>query len=290
MKKFNISIFITALIAPFTGCISDGYSKTITKKINFEYGTPHTTLSINGNPVYVMIDTGSKFGLHIQDSEMKKIKGLKYTRTYRSTDGAGKFQENIEYTVKSMDVDGILLTDISVTPFKKWGLMLSGTGDLPQNSVAGLGLFANKQIMLDYKNEMLTISEGNIYNNIINNGFKEYDFAISSDGIVMEANQSGHKYHLILDTGATVSMIWDERLKSRNFTSCLAVHPEMDNEGCKATFLEISQRDGVPTRFGAVVVSGDFKHMDKIDGLIGNNLLAGKKVLFDFNNKKLYIN
>jgi len=288
--KQKTSIFYTAaLIAALSGCVSDVNRKTIVKKINFEYGTPHTTFLINGNPVYVMIDTGSTFGFHLQESQLKNINNLIYKRTYRSTDGAGKLQENIEYTVNSLNVDGVLINNLTVTPFKKWGLMISGTGDLPESSVAGLGLFENKKIILDYKNNTFIMTDYILYEDLIKKGYKEYVYQISSDGILMEVSQSGNKYHLILDTGASVSMIWKERLKSPSLKSCLTVDPEMDNEGCEATELEISQKNGGSTYFGAVVVPGDFKHMDKVDGLIGNNLLADKEILFDLKNKKLYI-
>lgn len=289
MKRTKRFFYTTALIVLLSGCMSHANKKTIIKKINFEYGTPHTTFSINGNPVYVMIDTGSTFGFHLQESQLNNIKGLIYKRTYRSTDGAGKYQENIEYTVKSLNVDGVMINNITVTPFKKWGLMISGTGDLPESSVAGLGLFENKQIILDYKNNTFIMTDHILHDDLIKKGYKEYVYEISSDGILIEVSQSGNKYHLILDTGASVSMIWKERLHSLNLTSCLTVNPEMDNEGCEATVLEITQKNGGSTYFGAVVVPGDFKHMDKVDGLIGNNLLADKEIFFDLKNKKLYI-
>lgn len=274
----------------FSVCAFASTVKTITLKLSFDkYATPHATFLINGYPIYAMIDTGSSFGFHLQESQLKKIKGLKKERTYRSTDGKGKIQENIEYLADSLDVNGIKLVNITVTPFKKWGLMISGEGELPESPVVGLGAFKNKQILLDYISNSLTISNNVDYNSLVKDNFKEFYFQMSADGLVLDVEQSGHTYHLILDTGATVSMVWSERLKSHKFASCLLVDPEMDNKGCEATLFEIKSKDGNSAQFGAVVVPGDFKHMGNVDGLIGNNFLKERKVFIDFKSNKVFI-
>jgi hypothetical protein len=274
----------------FSVCAFADMQKPITLKLSFDkYSTPHATFLINGYPIYAMIDTGSSFGFHLQESQLKKIKGLKKERTYRSIDGKGKIQENIEYLADSLDLNGIKLVNITVTPFKQWGLMISGEGELPESPVAGLGAFKNKQILLDYMSNSLTISDNVDYNSLIKDNFKEFSFQMSADGLVLDVEQSGHKYHLILDTGATVSMVWSERLKSRESASCLLVDPEMDNKGCEATLFEIKSKDGNSEQFGAVVVAGDFKHMGNIDGLIGNNFLKERRIFIDFKSNKVFI-
>lgn len=119
--------------------------------------------------------------------------------------------------------------------------------------------------------------------------FKEIPFQMSADGIIFNVEQSGYKYNLILDTGATTSMVWSERLKKHEIVSCLLVNPEMDNKGCEATMLTIKPGNGTSEPFAAVIVPGDFKHMGSIDGLIGNSFLAGRKILIDFKNSKVLI-
>lgn len=292
MEKISIWLSNVSCVALtiFSVCAFADMEKPVTLKLSFDkYSTPHATFLINGHPVYAMIDTGSSFGFHLQESQLKRIKGLKKERTYRSTDGKGKTQENIEYLADYLDVNGIKLVNITVTPFKQWGLMISGEGELPESPVAGLGAFKDKQILLDYISNSLTISDDVDYNSLIKDNFKELSFQMSTDGLVLDVEQSGYKYHLILDTGSTVSMIWSERLKSREPASCLMVDPEMDNKGCEATLFEIKSKDGNPEQFGAVIVAGDFKHMGNIDGLIGNNFLKERKIFIDFKNKKVFI-
>lgn len=236
-----------------------------------------------------MVDTGSTFGFHLPEAQLNKIKGLKKGRTYRSTDATGKIRENIAYLADSLDVNGLQLKNVTVTPLKQWGMTLFGEHEVRETPVAGLGAFKDKQILLDYASNSLTISDDLRYQSLIKKNFKEFPFQITADGMAFEIEQSGHKYHLILDTGATVSIIWNERLKSRQPASCLMVDPDMDNEGCEATILAMKSNHGTSEHFGAVVVAGDFKHMGNVDGLIGNNFLKNRKVLIDFKNNKVFI-
>ncbi|MDX7992108.1 hypothetical protein [Xenorhabdus littoralis] len=285
LSKFSCTVLAIFCVFPVANA-----GNSVTLKLSFdEYSTPHTTLLINGYPVYVMIDTGSVMGFHLQESQLKKIKGLKKERTYRSTDAAGKIQENIEYLADSLDVNGLKLRNVTVIPFKQWGLKLSDRGELPNGSVAGLGAFKDKLIMLDLVSHSLTMSDSLTNNTLAPKGFQEFPFHMSSDGMIFDVEQSGHKYHMILDTGATVSTVWRERLKPYEPASCLMVDPNMDNKGCEATMLTTKSKSGNPERFGAVVVAGNFKHMGNIDGLLGNNFLRNRKILMDFKNKKIFI-
>lgn len=261
-----------------------------TLKLNFDkYAIPHATFIINGNPVYAMIDTGSSFGFHLFDFQLSKIKSLKIVRSYTRTDITGKTQENIEYIANHLNLNGIQLINVTITPFKQWGWLLSDKSELPKNAVVGLGAFKNKQILLDYKSNLLTITENIDHNSLIKDGFKEFSFTISSDGLAIDVEQSGHKYHFILDTGATISLIWNERLKSHESISCLLIDPDMDNKECDATMLTIKSLDGNQEQFAAAIISGDIKHMGKIDGIIGNSYLKNKKIFIDLKNNKVFI-
>lgn len=285
-----LSTYSYIIMTTFSVSSLANIENSVTLKLSFDkYSIPHTTFIINGNPVYAMVDTGSTFGFHLHESQLKKIKGLKNERRYRSIDGKGKIQDNIEYLATYLDVNGIKLRNVPITPFKQWGLMISGEGELPESPVVGLGAFKDKLIVLDYAENSLMIADNIDYSSLINNGFKEYYFQMSSDGMVFNIEQSGYKYHLILDTGATISMIWQERLKSYTSSSCLLVDPEMDNPGCEATMLTIKSLNGESDNFGAVVVDGDFQHMGNIDGLVGNNFIKNRKIIIDFKNKKVFI-
>lgn len=295
-KKSNwLSRISLSALTIFSMYVSADTGEHVKLEINFDkYYLPYVTFIVNGHPVYALVDTGSSFGLHLQESQLKKINGLKKERVYRSIDANGKVQNNIEYLADTLYVNGVKLENVTITPFKEWGLMRSGEGDLAENGpvegpVAGLGLFKNKTILLDYVSNSLTISDEIDNISLTKDGFKEYFFQMSPDGLVFYVEQSGKKYHLLLDTGSNLSVVWSERMKSHKIISCLLVDPDMNNKECEATPLEIKSREGHSERFIAVVVAGNFKHMGEVDGMIGNNFLKNRKVLIDFVNHKVFI-
>ncbi|WP_340617665.1 hypothetical protein [Xenorhabdus entomophaga] len=292
MEKFSywlirISFFSLAILSESSVA---NMENSVTLKLSFDkYSVPHTTFIIDGQPIYAMVDTGSVIGFHLYGSQINKIKGLKKESTYHSTDLTGKNQENITYLADSLDINHIKLENVTVTPFKQWGFVISDKGKLPDVPVAGLGAFKDKRIMLDYSSNLLTITDNPNDKTKVPKNFKAFPFHISPDGMIFDVEQSGHKYRMILDTGATVSMIWRERLKSYTPASCLVVHPEMDNKECEATMLTVKSITGEPVHFGAVIVDGHFQHMGEVDGLIGNNFLKNRKIIIDFRNKKVFV-
>ncbi|MBD2784080.1 hypothetical protein ID858_04655 [Xenorhabdus sp. DI] len=292
MAKFNYCLtrLLFFILAIFSEPSVASVENSVTLKLSFDkYSVPYTTFIIDGQPIYAMVDTGSAMGFHLYDSQINKIKRLKKESTYSSTDLAGKNQENIKYLADSLDVNHIKLKNVTIAPFKQWGLIISNQGKLPDVPVAGLGVFKDKRITLDYVSNLLTITDSFIGDTKTPKGFTALPFHISPDGLVFDVGQSGHKYRMILDTGATVSMIWRERLKSCAPASCLVVHPEMDNKGCEATMLTVKSIAGKPERFGAVIVDGHFQHMGEVDGLIGNSFLRNRKIIIDFKNKKVFV-
>ncbi|WP_446470215.1 hypothetical protein [Xenorhabdus stockiae] len=296
MIKFNywlsvLSFFALAILSKNSVANNsiDNLEKPITLKLSFnKYAVPYSTFIIDGQPVYAMIDTGSSMGFYLYESQIKKIKGLKKENIYHSTDLTGKVQKNIKYSASSLNVNNMEFKNVSITPFKPWGLLVYKKGNLPDKPVVGLDAFKDKQITLDYISNSLTIKNSVTDKNKPPKGFTELPFRRSSSGMVFDVELSGHKYHMILDTGATVSMIWRERLKAYAPTSCLVVNPEMDNKGCEATMLTVKSVTGKSEQFGAVIVDGHFQHMGKIDGLLGNSFLRNRKLIIDFKNKKVF--
>lgn len=291
-------ILCAAIVICFSIFFFSRTGKSVTLKMSFddcslynnvECYTPRATFIINGEPIYAMIDTGSSSGFHLHEYQLKKMKDLKKGRPYRTVDGAGKIHEGIEYVLDSVDVNGIKLKNITVTPFKPWGLNVFGGVELPNISVAGLGVFKDKQIMIDYLSNTLTILDNINHQLAITKNFEEFFFQKSADGLSFDVEHSGYKYRMILDTGSTSSIIWKERLKSYEPANCLIVDPKMDNKGCEATMLTIKSKNGNSKYFGAVIVPGNFKHMGNIDGVIGNNFLRDKKIFIDFKKNNVFI-
>lgn len=256
-----------------------------------QYHIPYATFVLNGTPTYAQIDTGSSQGFHLEESQLKELAGAKKGRIYQSTDAAGKNQTNQEYLLDTLTMNGLTLNNVTLTPYKPWGIMLEDDiGNIPPGPVVGLGAFNDKTVLLDYAAKSLSVYDDVSAESLISKDVKSYPFQFSpGEGLTLIAEQAGHKYRLILDTGAATSVIWQERLKSSQPVSCLLIDPNMDNQNCEATLLTVKPKDGRPVQFGAVVLPGSFKQMESIDGLLGYNFLQNRKLFIDFKNKKLFI-
>ncbi len=66
----NISYIALTLFSIYT---SANMKTPVILKLSFDnYSTPHATFVIDGQPVYAMLDTGSSFGFHLHESQLKK--------------------------------------------------------------------------------------------------------------------------------------------------------------------------------------------------------------------------
>lgn len=256
-----------------------------------QYGIPYTTFVINGDAIYAQLDTGSSMGFHLEEWQLQKLGEIKKTYAYKSTDIVGKEQENIAYEIDSLNMNGLTLKNVTVVAYKPWGLLVPGAESrMPPGPVVGLGAFKDKQLLVDYAAKKITIYQNMNVASVISNNFTEFPFKLSdTSGLYVEAEHAGHKYHLIIDTGAAQSSLWKERLHDNKSVSCQLVDPKIDYDGCEAVQLTIRPKKGNPIQFAAIAFPGNYKHMEDIDGLLGNNFIKHRKLFIDFKNKKLFI-
>lgn len=281
---FTINLFSFFSIAEIT------HEATLPIDIE-QYGIPYATFMINGDPIYAQLDTGSSMGFHLKEGQRQKLGELKKFHVYQSTDVAGKKQENIAYLVDSLNMNGLILHNVTVVPYKPWGLLVPGEESrMPPGPVVGLDAFKDKQLLVDYPAKKITVYQNANITAVISNDFTEFPFKLSkTSGLSIEAEHAGHKYHLIIDTGAAVSSIWKERLHNHKPVGCRSVDPEIDDDDCEAIQLTIRSKKGNPMQFAAMALPGNYKHMEDIDGLLGNNFIKHRKLFIDFKHKKLFI-
>ncbi len=176
---------------------------------------------------------------------------------------------------------------MSLTP---WGLYLNENKNLPTTMAIGLGLFKDRVILLDYKNNRLLVSEYFPALGInVNDGWIELPLKHTHEGIIVKTSQNLNDYNLVLDTASTVSLIWRNRLKPPivNF-SCQHVLKDMDNKGCVASAFRLVGTGAKKIDVNAVILDGKLDHLGA-DGLIGNNFFQKYAVLIDFPGKRLFI-
>ncbi|OKP01119.1 aspartyl protease family protein [Xenorhabdus eapokensis] len=257
-----------------------------------KFSTPVANLEIDGKKQNLMIDTGSSQGLHLTKEFMSEISGLVIdSEKVRSTDITGKVFFNDKFHIPQLSINGMIFKDITGVSLTPWGVtLLSQDKKLPTSMVMGLGLFKDKVVLIDYKNQKLSFSDHLQALNVnVTDGWSELPLRLTQEGIVVKVSQNNKNYNMILDTGASVSAFWKERLKSPPVhVSCQEVVKGMDNEECVASAFQFDEEVAQEIKLDALLVDGDFNHLNA-DGLIGNNFFNQYAVLIDFPGKRLFI-
>lgn len=256
-----------------------------------EYQLPMANIEINNRKHEFMIDTGSNTALHLTKDTMSEISQLVIKPDKeRSIDLAGKVIENDKFNISRLFINGMLFKNINGVSLTPWGIYLTPDNKLPTSMVIGLDLFKERAVLIDYKSQRFSVSH-NLQTLGINlaDGWLELPFRLSQEGILIKVSQNAQPYTMVLDTGATVSVFWKERLKSRPVEiSCLDVLNEMDNDGCNASTFQLEDEVLGKININAVILDGKFDQIEA-DGLIGNNFFQKYAVLIDFPGNKLFI-
>ncbi|CNL56652.1 aspartyl protease family protein [Yersinia aldovae] len=253
---------------------------------------PMTTVEINGQRQTFMIDTGASFALYLFKDVMTQLSGLVLnTGKQRTTDLTGKVFLNDKFQIPRLSINGMIFEDIKgMSISSPRGMPLTPDSNLPNTMMIGLGLFKEKAVLIDYKNQRLSVADNTQALGInMTDGWISLPLQVTQEGITVNVSQNSKEYNMVLDTGASVSVFWKERLKSPAIDiSCRAVMAEMDHEGCVSSEFRLNGIGPKDIKLNAVLLDGTFQQMDT-DGLIGKNFLDRFTVLIDFPGQRLLI-
>lgn len=252
---------------------------------------PLVNVEINGLRQSFSIDTGSEMGLHLTKEVMVQLPGLVPVEgKHRSIDLAGKVLFNEKFHIPQISINRMIFKDVKGVSFSPWGLTLNPK-TAPRNAmVMGLGLFKEKTVLIDYKNQHLSVADNTQALGInMADGWIALPLRLTSEGIELKISKNAKEYNMVLDTGATVSVFWQERLKSSVISHpCQKLIGDIEMDGCVASDFQLNEVGAKEISFNAVLLDGVFNQMDT-DGLIGNNFLNKFAVLIDFPGQKLLI-
>ncbi|KOY63127.1 hypothetical protein AM629_04240 [Photorhabdus heterorhabditis] len=292
-KHIKVTAFV-AFSSMMSLFVTDSVASEKVMHINFqfdEFSLPIANLEIDGKTQNLMIDTGSIIGLHLSKNLMSKISGLVIEpEKARSTDLTGKIFLNDKFNIPQLSINGMVFKDVTGVSLTPWGMTLMGDNHLPSSMVIGLDLFKEKVVLIDYKSRKLSVSDHLQALGVnVDEGWIKLPLRLTKEGIAVKVSQNFKSYNMVLDTGASVSIFWKERLKSPPANiSCQAVVQEMDNEGCVASTFQLDEMGAKGIKLNSVLVDGEFNQLNT-DGLIGNNFFNKYAILIDFSGKRLFI-
>ncbi|GAB2880944.1 hypothetical protein ACCI51_18685 [Microbulbifer echini] len=260
--------------------------KSIEVPIVFDqYGLPTIELIINGQKNFALLDLGSTAGIHLPASDINSMSGVKYTgKTSKSTNISGKVFDDKEYVVSMLTIQCMTFENITGYELNPWAASI---GDKPedvednQQIVIGQGFFADKKIIINYADKKLIVSKkmGSISSKN-NSKFKPY--VLNDEGITIQMSSSIANYQMVLDTGATNSILSINRVNIKeSLAGCdFNLGPDVKCE-LFTSKVDVAGYDFVPNILLYPIDSRFTK-----DGLLGSDFFDKFIVELDLANKK----
>lgn len=222
-----------------------------------------TSLNINGKEIdRLLIDTGATGGIHLKETVIKKLPGnpAKFIRDKRFADAFEKVRINNFYIAPQLTINGELIPNVPLTSFVLWGNQAERQHIEPINGVVGLDSFGDNELLIDLQ-KMIIKAAPHIEPDV-KIQWEKIPIARTDYGIELTAiGDSGKRLRLILDTGANVSMLFDEESKNKPVMTEVIVGNKQVVKVMRHVFAAPQLAKG------------------GIDGLLGCNYFKGKRLI-----------
>ncbi|AGT11014.1 aspartyl protease family protein [Paracoccus aminophilus] len=254
-----------------------------------EYTIPSVSLEIEGEPSALTLDTGSGEGLHLRREVLDRLESVRFTgEMQRSSDMAGKVQENARFVIDELAVQGLTFREIRGVELAPWGITVQEDGQLPETPVLGLGFFEGQRVLIDYPSKELTVFDPS--SDFLPNketGWIEVPFRHSGEGLLLKAEIAGQASDMVLDTGATISFAVADRIASTaEAVPCKSIYASLEQEGCRLIPVKTAF-GGQSASFHAFIIEDDSNF--EAAGLLGGDFLNQHEVFMDFAGKRMFI-
>lgn len=179
------------------------------------HGLPLVELKINSQKITALLDLGSSSGLHLPIATLNKISNSQYTGEKRkSLDLTGIVREEKIFMISSLNIKCMTFTNITGVELKPWGLSIGkeDNNQKEEQAVIGRGIFDGRKISIEFENKKLIIKD--VDRKIkTNNKSNRISFVMNKEGITIPVLTENFSYQMVLDTGASVSIIVANKVK-----------------------------------------------------------------------------
>ena len=262
-------------------------SQEVTWDLTFDdkYNLPLIMINYQGEKIQMILDTGSNIALHLPMDLINKIPNkMENSEKIRSVDLLGNITEIKSFVIDRLSLNSFVFNNVKVAEYKKWGLIISSENtNKSENTnedkyVIGLGLFDDYVLTINYPESNITIS--NDISTYLNPNWIAIPFDLNDEGLVVKLSDGIKNYRMVLDTGATVSIIKEESLSP--FTSKLTV-PENNFR-----YISLEMKGIASDKVKAIIIDS-LPDEFQSDGLLGTDFFSKNRVKIDFRNKKMWI-
>jgi len=279
MNKTILS-FIILLISNFAYCNEEVWDLTFDDK----YNLPFVTINIEGKKVLLTLDTGSKKALHLPIDIIDKITNKsENSQKIRSIDLAGNVTESKSFIINELKLNSFVFKQVEVLEYKNWGLSFSSDDSNNENMkspVIGLGLFDGYMLTINYPDRKIIISDETNVAADLDRTWIPVPFNLDNEGLAIYMSDGIKNYKMILDSGATMSIIKEQSLSREAI--------KIDDDESDYKFISLKVNNVANNNIEAVILDS-FPAEFQSDGLVGCDFLSQNIVKIDFKNKQLWI-
>ncbi len=263
-------------------------SAEVTWDLNFDdkYNLPLIMMDFQGEQIAMTLDTGSKIALHLPMDLINKIPNkTENSEKIRSIDLSGGVTELKSFIVNKLELNSFTFNKVQVVEYKDWGLVISSDPTIDDSEdtdedkpVIGLGLFDGYVLTINYPESNLTLSDDTSTD--LNPNWVAIPFDLNDEGLVVTLSDGIKNYKMVLDTGATVSLIKQQSLSPE---SIKISDPEDDFKSISLDVNNVANDSVLP------IIIDSFPNEFQSDGLLGADFLSKNRVKIDFKNKQMWI-
>ncbi|MBI0156854.1 aspartyl protease family protein [Gilliamella sp. M0364] len=263
-------------------------SAEVTWDLNFDdkYNLPLIMMDFQGEQIAMTLDTGSKEALHLPMDLINKIPNkTENSEKIRSIDLSGGVTELKSFIVNKLELNSFTFNKVQVVEYKDWGLVISSDPTIDDSEdtdedkpVIGLGLFDGYVLTINYPESNITISDDTSTD--LNPNWVAIPFDLNGEGLVVNLSDGIKNYKMVLDTGATVSLIKQQLLSPQSITIS---DPEDDFKSISLDVNNVANDSVLP------IIIDSFPNEFQSDGLLGADFLSKNRVKIDFKNKQMWI-
>lgn len=245
-----------------------------------DYQIPCTTIEIEGNKYLVEIDLGAKTALALKKDSLEKLTKNE-CGVLRSVDFRGNKYESSLYEVSDIKCGEFFSKKVKVKveseAFAAEGTVISKAKNVPEVGRIGRDFFKQENLFMDFRQGIFVICDD--LNSLRERGVQIEDlkpiaFENNSYGVVLEVTTDWGKRKLVLDTGATISVL---RSDVEQQSGIQVEHTTLFKMGG----VDMGERD-----LSLMPISQD---LGEIDGFLGMDFLKEHRIFLDFSKQTAYI-
>lgn len=238
---------------------------------------PTIQLDIQGKPFSVLVDLGSAQKVYLDELVLSNIQKTKTSKISQTVDYNGKIYHSPTYRVPEVLGHEYEVSQENLQFLENTILMPSDVGNPKKyNGRVGWNFFQNRYLLIDFPNSIICASDSNSLKRKLKN-FIPVLFSVEKGVLVINIETDSGIQRVLLDTGASFSILENKNIESQS----IKILPN-GLAYCKTKKFQIGDVD-----FG----SWNFLLQDvvNVNGVIGVDFFLEHAMLFDFDNKVVYI-